>query len=143
MVVNNFLHLYLNKSPDEFEIKALLTAFGFRFSCVDIDTDVKEPKGFHWVWSNPPLSTGGFKLVFYHRLFSDDLFFGRFNSYVILAADHTSSDMDLNALDVFACLLVRRYGGIIYNPEAEENNMYLSGLQQPPRVVKPEQLIEE
>src|SRR5688500_2077342 len=129
MVVNNFLHLYLRKSPTPDEINLLLRIFGFRYVRSDSKKDPNEPVGYHWVWKKDPLSTGGFELVFYHRLFSDDRFYGQYNSFAMLSGDKNSSQTDINAIDIFGHLLLDRYGGRVYNPEGETDDSYLCGVK--------------
>jgi len=127
MVVNNFLHLYLKRSPTPDEIATLLRIFGFSFIRKDSKTDSNEPVGYHWVWRSPHLSGAGAELVFYHRLFSDDKFYGQFNSFVMFSGNKDSTDIDLSAIDIFSNLLLRRYGGQVYNPEGEDTLHYLCG----------------
>ena len=129
MVVNNFLHLYLRRSPEPTELDAILRTYGFRFVRKDSKADPNEPEGYHWSWKRPPLSKGGFRLMFYHRLFSDDSFYGKYNAFAILTADKTSSDQDLWVIDIYSQLLLDRFGGAIYNPEGPTTNSHICGIE--------------
>lgn len=110
------LHLYLSKGPDIFSFSDLLTLYGFSFLETD-DRFKDEPTVDHFVWNQEPLSGSGFKLLFFHDLFKDDLNYGKFDSFIIINGHQDSSPEDFAMIDIIALLLLNRYGGRLHNPQ--------------------------
>lgn len=110
------LHIYLERCPDIATFSDLLTLFGFQYEKT-VDRSGVEPPTDYFTWSLRPISGSGFKLLFFHELFSDDLNRGKFEAFIIMCGDHKSSPEDLAMIDVVALLLLDRYGGQVHNPQ--------------------------
>jgi len=110
------LHVYLERGPDVSTFSDLLSLHGFTYNKT-VNSASSEPVTDYFKWKLEPLSGSGFKLLFFHNLFPDDLNVGRYEAFVIMCGDSNSSDEDLNMIDVTALLLLSRYGGRLHNPQ--------------------------
>jgi hypothetical protein len=124
---DRFLHLYLTDIPEEAEIQTLLEFYGFDLEHT-VPSDKDEPNEYHWKWCHRPLSGGaGVSLVYHDRLFSDDLYGGRYGTFVVLEGTADSSSIDLSVMDIVSKFLIDRYGGTIRNPNHQDAPTYLCG----------------
>jgi hypothetical protein len=110
------LHLYLERGPDTDTFSDLLSLYGFLYDKSVQGTSL-EPPADYFTWNLPGVSDAGFRLLFFHSLFSDDLNKGKFESFIILSGYSDSSDIDFNMIDITSLLLIQRYGGRIHNPQ--------------------------
>lgn len=110
------LHIYLNQSPNVETFSDLLSLYGFKYDKTVLATS-QEPTTDYYKWKMDHVSDSGFSLLFFHTLFPDDLNFGKHKSFIIFSGDAKSSDSDLVLIDVFALLLLKRYGGHLHNPQ--------------------------
>jgi len=110
------LHVYLERGPDVGTFSDLLSLHGFTY-CKTESSGSSEPVTDYFEWKLPPISDAGFKLLFFHTLFPDDLNVGKYESFIIMCADSESSEGDFSMIDTMALLLLSRYGGRLHNPQ--------------------------
>jgi len=110
------LHVYLEQGPDTETFADLLSLYGFEY-LKTMKSVNSEPVTDYFSWKKAPISGNGFRLLFFHTLFSDDLNVGKYESFVILSGDQESSIPDFNMIDTIALLLIERYGGRLHNPQ--------------------------
>lgn len=123
---DRFLHLYLADQPEDTEIQTILEFYGFEL-VKTVPREANEPNEYHWKWNHQPLSGSGVELVYHDTLFGDDLFAGRYGTFIVLEGTSRSTPIDLAMIDVVAKFLIDRYGGTIRNPNHVETPTYLCG----------------
>jgi len=110
------LHLYLENGPDVYTFPDLLSLYGFSFVKTE-DRFKEEPTADCFEWKLPPISGEGFKLLFFHDLFKDDLNYGKYDTFVVISASSSSTEADYHMIDIISLLLLSRYGGRLHNPQ--------------------------
>jgi hypothetical protein len=126
MSENKFLHLYLTDAPEDTEIQTILEFYGFELER-SYPREKGEPNEYHWRWRHEPLSSDGLRLVYFDAVFSDDLYHGKYGTFIVLEGTKASSPVDFAFLDVATKFLLDRYGGTIRNPNNPDNPTYLCG----------------
>ena len=126
----NDLHIFLKSKPTLREVDSLLQLYGYRQTEEVKSVNMVEPDYTVWQWVQPPLSGTGFKLLYFDGLFRDSLQMGKYHAFVALEGAHDSSEFDRSMIDITASLLLRRYGGILHNPQRTDRkhpNVFLCG----------------
>ena len=129
MIKDTDLHLYLNESPDMPTLDYALDGFDFNFDR-EIERTKAEPHTYFFSRSTDGPS--GIQLIYFSTLFTDDLNFGEFRSFVIINAFQDSPETDINLVDQVAARLLLAFGGHLHNPQRIERistNYFLSGEQ--------------
>ncbi len=124
------LHVYLDRKPEPESFSAILEIYGFNF-VKEHEPTKTDPMTRVYDWNTPGLSGAGFRLLHFDDLFSDDLNYGKYGSFVILSAHQDSSVIDFNMVDITAIFLLTRYGGRLHNPHRIEKistSYFLSGV---------------
>ena len=128
--MSNDLHIYLKSKPTLTEIGNVLSLFGFEATSNYKADSMVEPDCYYWRWDQPPLSGTGFRLLYFDGMFRDNLHADKFKAFTVLEGAHDSSPVDLHMIDITASLLLRRYGGVLHNPQRADRkhpNVYLCG----------------
>lgn len=126
----NELHIYLKSKPTIKEMDSLLKLYGFRQTDTVRTVNMVEPDCYLWKWFQHPLSGAGFRLLYFDGLFRDSLHLGDYHAFLAFEGSHDSSDFDRSMIDITAALLLRRYGGVLHNPQRPDRkhpNVFLCG----------------
>lgn len=126
--MNTDLHIYLKKKPPTGEVSQLLKLYGFTFK--QEQKVENEPDCTYWTWQVAPLSATGFQLIHFDEPFPDDLYSGKFGSFIVMLGNLDSSEFDLHMIDITAAMLLKLYGGVIHNPHRTDRkypNVFLCG----------------
>lgn len=110
------LHLYLKNRPSDTTFSAILEIYGFTEGKI-VEATKTEPYHTYYSWQSPHLNSAGLQLIYFNNLFSDDLNYGSYSSFIILSTLHGSSSLDVGMVDIISVLLLDRYGGLVHNPQ--------------------------
>ena len=116
MVKDTDLHLYLNEEPEPKTFLEQVRPYGFIYTKTDEATKT-DPTVDYYYWGSNTTRGSGFRLLFFHSLYPDDLNHGKFSSFLILSGHQSSSDLELSMVDAMSVMLIRQYGGFIHNPQ--------------------------
>lgn len=132
--MSNDLHIYLKRRPSNREVETFISYLGFSYLKAHGSDDDNSPDSTHWLWNVAPLSTSGFELIYFDDLHKDNNYYGAYQAFLVLQGNLDSSDFDLKMIDITASLFLKRYDGILHNPQRIDRkfpDVYLGGLNRP------------
>ncbi len=111
-------------------MESVLKLFGYAQTEAIKSDSMVEPDYYVWEWLQSPLSGTGFRLIYFDGMFRDNRHLGKYHAFLALEGAHDSSDFDRSMIDITAALLLKRYGGVLHNPQRTDRkhpNVFLCG----------------